>query len=123
MDKVKKAVHAMGTVILIYSILVFAGGVMGFIMKNSLPSLLGGGIFGLTLVLMSVMTFTLRKWGLYVSFALILLLDAFFSYRFVLSYKFFPSGLMLAVSTLTLVILMVQLQKLSSLSKSTTLQK
>ncbi|MGE0199082.1 MAG: TMEM14 family protein [Simkaniaceae bacterium] len=118
MDKVKGTLHAMGTIILVYSILVFAGGLLGFIMKKSLPSLLGGGLFGLALVLTSIQTFILRKWGLYASFGLILLLDAFFSYRYLISYAFFPSGLMLLLSTVTLIILILKLKKLNAYSRS-----
>ncbi|NGX51112.1 MAG: hypothetical protein K1060chlam2_00969 [Chlamydiae bacterium] len=119
MDKTKTTIHTMGTIILIYSILVFAGGLMGFIMKKSLPSLMGGGLFGLSLVFTSIQTFALRKWGLYASLMLILLLDAFFSYRFLTTHTFFPSGVMLLISTGTLLILVLKLKKLDALPKKT----
>jgi len=119
MDKAKTTIHSMGTIILIYSIIVFSGGLMGFIMKNSLPSLIGGGLFGLALVLTSIQTFSMRKWGLYVSFGLILILDAFFSYRFVMTFALMPAGIMLSISTLTLVILALKLRKLNDVSTKT----
>jgi len=118
MDKAKKTTHSMGIIILVYSILVFTGGLMGFIMKHSLPSLIAGSLFGLSLLFTSIKTFAMRKWGLYASFGLILFLDAFFSYRFVISYALFPAGVMLLVSTTTLVILLLKLRKLSDLSKN-----
>ena len=120
MENAKSTITSMGLIILLYSILVFAGGLTGYILKNSLSSLLMGGLFALSLVFTSVHTLAFRKWGLYVSFGLILLLDAFFSYRFVITQVFFPAGLMLFISTLTLIILILKLRKLNHASKNPT---
>ncbi|WP_194847139.1 TMEM14 family protein [Candidatus Neptunochlamydia vexilliferae] len=99
-----------GVTVLLYSILVFAGGVMGFATKKSLPSLLAGGTFGLALLFSSVKVLTFRRWGLYASLILLLLLDAFFSYRFLLTQALFPAGMMLIVTTATLILLLFQLR-------------
>ncbi len=108
----KKIFRKIGVTVLLYSILVFAGGVMGFAIKKSLPSLLAGGVFGLALLFSSVKTLTFRRWGLYSSFILMLLLDAFFSYRFLLAQTLFPAGMMLIVTTAALIFLILQLRRL-----------
>lgn len=119
-SKIKDTIHSIGTITLGFSILVFLGGLMGFFLKKSLPSLFGGSLCGLTLLLLSTLTFTYKKWSLYTSLAVILFLDIFFSYRFLLNYKFFPAGLMLIISTLTLILLISKLKKLNDLSKKLT---
>lgn len=117
MQKVKDVMKSMGVVVLIYSILVFAGGVVGFIMKKSLPSLLMGSLFGLSLLFASVKVLTLRKWALYVSLGIILILDAFFSYRLIISFTLFPAGIMVIITMTVLVLLILKLRQLNNPSK------
>jgi len=88
-----------GYYLLAYAILVFSGGLVGFILKKSTPSLVAGGFFGLALLWASVLHFTYRKWGIYLAFALLFLLEAFFSYRFILTEAFFPAGMMLILTS------------------------
>lgn len=84
---------------------------MGFVLKRSTPSLMAGSLFGLSLLFVSIKIMTYHKWGLYVAFILMLLLDAFFSYRFLTSHALFPSGIMLLITTLTLLLSLMQLKK------------
>ncbi len=100
-----------GYIILIFSVLVFSGGFIGFITRGSIPSLTMGSIFGLGLLLSSVVMFTLRKWGFYLAFALVLLLDAFFAYRFAISMSLFPAGIMFALSSLVLICMILLLSR------------
>lgn len=106
-----QALKKNGYVLLIYAILVFSGGLMGFIMKKSIPSLVAGGAFGLTLLWSSVLHFTCRKWGIYFAFILLFLLEGFFSYRFVISEKFFPAGVMLILTSGVIILLVTTLVK------------
>ena len=101
-----QALKRNGYFLLIYGLLVFSGGLMGFIKKGSIPSLVAGGLFGLALLWTSVLHFTYRKWGVYLAFSLMLLLEAFFSYRYIMTEAFTPSGLMLILNS-TFVVLMV----------------
>ncbi|MCB1084958.1 MAG: TMEM14 family protein [Chlamydiia bacterium] len=106
----------LGLLTLLFSLLVFSGGVMGFAMKGSMPSLVMGSLFGLSLLLTSVKTFLFLRWGLYGSALLILALDGFFSYRFATTKALFPAGMMVALTTLVLLFFMMGLSRLKKLS-------
>ncbi|MCB1083607.1 MAG: TMEM14 family protein, partial [Simkania sp.] len=106
-----------GIITLIYSLLVFSGGVMGFVMKQSTPSLVAGSLFGLSLLFSSIKTMTYHRWGLIMTFVLILALDTFFSYRFLTTQKFFPAGMMLLLTTSVIIIQIFQLRKLKYLAR------
>ena len=114
----KQALKKIGVITLIYALFVFSGGVTGFIMKQSMPSLIMGSLFGLSLLYLSIKVMTFHRWGLVTTIILILLLDAFFSYRFVVTQTLFPAGAMLILTTATLLILMFVLKKLGSVAKS-----
>ncbi len=104
-------------IVFVYSLIVFAGGLMGFVMKRSLPSLVMGSLFGLSLLYLSIKILTFHRFGLMASVVLILLLDAFFSYRFVTTQTFFPAGAMLLLTTVTLLMLMFILKRLGTVAK------
>lgn len=114
----RRILKKIGLVTLVYALLVFSGGVMGFAMKESTPSLVMGSVFGLSLLYLSVKIMTFHRWGLLAAALLILLLDAFFSYRFVITQALFPAGAMLFLTTTTLLILMLFLKKLGPVAKS-----
>lgn len=114
----KRAFKKIGLITLIYALFVFSGGVMGFAMKKSMPSLVMGSLFGLSLLYLSVKILTFHRWGLMTAIVLILLLDAFFSYRFVITQALFPAGAMLLLTTATLLVLMFILKKLGPVAKS-----
>lgn len=106
-----QALKKNGYILLIYAILVFVGGFMGFVLKHSVPSLVAGGVSGLALLWSSVLHFTCRKWGIYFAFVLMFLLEVFFSYRFVISEKFFPAGMMLILTSGVIILLITTLVK------------
>ncbi|MCB1106833.1 MAG: TMEM14 family protein [Chlamydiia bacterium] len=114
----KRTFKKLGIAIFIYSLLVFSGGVMGFAMKKSMPSLMMGSLFGLSLLYLSVKVMTFHKWGLYTATLLILGLDAFFSYRLFLTKTLFPAGAMLLLTTAILLLIMLYLKKLEGVVKS-----
>ncbi|QVL57062.1 MAG: TMEM14 family protein [Simkaniaceae bacterium] len=114
----KKTLKTIGLITFIFSLLVFSGGVMGFAMKNSIPSLVAGSFFGLSLLYSSIKTMAFHRWGLVTTFILLLILDSFFSYRFLTTQKFFPAGAMLLLTTLVVVIQIFQLRKLKHLAKN-----
>lgn len=113
----EKTLKTIGIITLIYSLLVFSGGVMGFVMKQSTPSLVAGSLFGLSLLFSSIKTMTYHRWGLIMTFVLILALDTFFSYRFLTTQKFFPAGMMLLLTTSVIIIQIFQLRKLKYLER------
>lgn len=100
-----------GYVLLIFAILVFSGGMAGYILKKSIPSLVSGGLFGLALLWSSVLHFIRRMWGIYFAFILLFLLEIFFSYRFITTASFFPSGIMLITTSTAIILNIVFLVK------------
>ncbi len=91
---------------------------MGFIKSGSAPSLIAGGLSGLSLLFCSVLTFTYRKWGLYAAFTLMFLLDLFFSYRYLKTGAFFPAGMTLILTSVSIIALVISVIKLAKHSPS-----
>lgn len=91
------------TILLIgYGILLLIGGLIGYLKAHSWPSLLMGGLSGGLALLCA---YTLQRGVALAETASKLLsgcLMLFFSYRFLLTFKFFPSGLMAIISLLVL---------------------
>lgn len=84
---------------------------MGFIKANSVPSLLFGGVSALCLALLCYFLERKGKICLYTTVFLLLLLDLFFSYRFLQSFKFFPSGLFCIINFIIIIIVLVSKKK------------
>ncbi|MEM8728179.1 MAG: TMEM14 family protein [Chlamydiota bacterium] len=114
----RKILKTVGMTTFIFSLLVFAGGIMGFVLKQSTPSLVAGSLFGLSLLFSSIKTMTFQRSGIIMAFVLILTLDLFFSYRFITTRKFFPAGAILLLTTSIIVIQMFQLRKLKHSTKN-----
>lgn len=113
----KRIFKTIGLLTFFYAILVFAGGVMGFVMKQSTPSLVAGTFFGLTLLFTSIKTLTFHRYGLILTLLTTLVLDTFFSYRYLTSQKFIPAGMMLLVTSFVLLVMILQLYQLKKLVK------
>ncbi len=94
----------------LYAVLLGVGGVMGFVKAKSRPSLIAGLISAALaagcVVLFSQNALLANTLGM----ALALLMGIFFGYRYSLSLKFMPAGLMALVSGVVLVILVVTRQ-------------
>jgi|SRR5579864_4489042 uncharacterized membrane protein (UPF0136 family) len=101
----------------LYGILILMGGIIGHIKAGSTASLVMGVVFGLLLLLSSGGMFSKKYFTKSVYFALILtlLLDAFFSYRFLATMKFMPSGLLALVSLGVMASLIAYLRRPSRL--------
>lgn len=95
---------------LIYGIFIFLGGLMGHIKAGSTVSLVSGAVFGVLLVLASFGMFRDHLLPAYFSLILTLLLDAFFTYRWLLTFQFMPSGLMSVITLGVLIVLLVLLR-------------
>lgn len=94
-------------VILIYGVLVAAGGVLGYVRASSLPSLLAGGVAGLILVGAGVAmmrgSYQLGWWIALV--VAILLLGRFASASFS-NFKMMPGGMMIILSVIAIIVLL-----------------
>jgi len=93
-----------GWITLFYGFIVLIGGFMGFLKAASMASLIMGGIFGVLLILSAIGMLRNKLFPAYVGLILVLLLDGFFTYRYLLTYSFFPSGFMCLLSLFVLII-------------------
>ena len=100
-----------GIITLLYGILVFVGGLMGYFKAASTASLVSGIGFGLASILLSIGMLKKSLFSAYFALILTFVLDAFFTYRFLLTMKFMPSGMMAIVSTIVLIAQAVLIKK------------
>ena len=90
-------------VLWIYIVLLFAGGLMGFIKAKSRISLITSAIFAVLLALCA--TGVIRPF--YIADILVGMLLVVFGMRFAKGRKFMPSGLMLGLSAAVLAVLLL----------------
>jgi uncharacterized membrane protein (UPF0136 family) len=100
---------AVGIALIVYGVVVLAGGIMGFRMAGSRASLTMGSATGLMLVISGILALLGNRsgayWGMGVTGALILV----FGRRYLESQKMMPAGYMLAASVIVAAILYAQL--------------
>ena len=94
-----------GSLVLIYALIVLSGGVWGYMHAGSLPSLLAGGISGLALLISSWGIFYKKMFAEYISLGLTALLLGVFIFRFLRTHAFFPSGVMSLLSLIVLILI------------------
>ena len=89
-------------ILLIYSILIEAGGMMGFIKAGSKASVIASTIFAAIIFL-----FIFGVLPIDYAWTVVAFLILFFGMRFAKGKKFMPNGLMLVLSIVTLVLIQV----------------
>ncbi|KAF3362350.1 hypothetical protein PHSC3_001082 [Chlamydiales bacterium STE3] len=86
-----------------YALIIFIGGLIGYLKADSLPSLMMSSLFSILLCACIVfMRYDHSKYGYYGALAITGFLCLFFSYRFLGHQKFMPSGMMLIISILVM---------------------
>lgn len=98
-----------GWTTIIYAIIVFIGGMVGHKAAGSKASLISGLIFSILLLISGLGLLSHKKFGAIFALVLTLLLDGFFTYRFMLTFSFMPAGMM---ALLTLAVLCIQVYSL-----------
>ena len=83
-----------GIIMFVYGLVVLGGGIVAYSAAGSIASLVAGSGFGLGLLASGLGVSRGKKLGLLVAPFLALFLTAFFTYRFVQSGEFIPSGVM-----------------------------
>ncbi len=91
-------------IVIVYAVLVIAGGIFGFLKAASRPSLIGGLGGGLALLAAAWGLGRHQSWGLPAALVLTLALLVFFTVRTVRTRAFMPGGLMAILSLFVLVI-------------------
>lgn len=89
-------------ILLIYSILLEAGGAMGFIKAGSKASVIASTIFAVIIFL-----FIFNVLPIAYAWTVVAFLILFFGMRFAKGKKFMPNGLMLLLSIVTLILIQV----------------
>ncbi len=95
-------------ILLFYSLIVLAGGLIGFFKAGSTASLVAGLVFGLPLLICAL--FSKKKWGPYLALILTFFLDAFFTQRYLKTFQFMPSGLLSLLSLGILIFLAISIK-------------
>lgn len=92
-------------IIYIYSSLLLLGGLMGYIMSKSTASLIASFVSAIAL-LGAITLISQKKAALITTVILLVLLDSFFAYRYALTSKFFPAGIMSLVTFAFIIVFM-----------------
>lgn len=90
----------------LYAVFLFVGGMIGYYTVHSLPSLVMGSTFSGVLLIAAWGLYRNCNYSRYITLALTAILLCFFSYRFFITNKFFPAGLMVILSIVLLLVLM-----------------
>jgi uncharacterized membrane protein (UPF0136 family) len=98
-------------ILALYGLLILAGGVMGHSKAASMASLVMGVTFGLALLACSFALYKKKRASIWIAVSLIIVLDAFFTYRYAHTQRFMPSGLLSLVSLATLFAFILQVRK------------
>ena len=93
------------TVLWIYIVLLLIGGLIGFFKARSKVSLISSAVFAALLALLAVPGIFERKFALGATNILLAALVVVFAIRLAKTKKFMPSGLMLAMTGVMLVVL------------------
>ena len=99
------------TFVLIYGILLVFGGLMGFIMAQSLFSLVFGFLLGCGVIVSALAMYKKKKEGAYAALVIAFAVDALFTYRLMTTGKLFPAGAICVLSLAVIVVLVMSLKK------------
>lgn len=97
-----------------YALIVFLGGIFGYVKAESVPSLVMGVIFAAILGISAFMMFNRKPLGFYTGVSSSLALFLFFLYRVALTHRMMPAGFMCLLSLAILVFLVSRRSTLTS---------
>lgn len=90
---------------IVYGIALIVGGLVGYFQAKSVPSLISGSISGILILILSYLINQGVEWAFFVAGAIILALIIVFIVRLTKTGKFVPSGLMIILGVITLILL------------------
>lgn len=88
-------------IIALYATILLIGGTIGYVQTQSLASIIAGTISFILLIGSSILMLQKEKLGYVFAISLVCFLACFFSYRYALTQKFMPAGIMIILSALT----------------------
>ena len=95
--------------LIVFALLMETGGMIGFFLKGSKPSLIAGAASGGLLMVAFAVTFFYEREGLWIGAVVSLLLCLVFCIRLARTRKFMPSGMLLVCSLVVAAILVTAL--------------
>ena len=99
----------------VYALIILVGGVIGYSQAQSLPSLIVGVISSLLLLVCALGMHNRSTLAYTMAMAIILALTLFFGYRFALTAKLMPGGMMLLMSAFVLVTILCRRKRKAKL--------
>lgn len=96
--------------VFVFGLIVFLGGLMGFLKAQSIISLVTGSAFAILLISSGFLFIKGSSSAFILAMTSVIILALFFGYRFYLTGLFMPAGLMLILSVIVLAVL-TMLQK------------
>ncbi len=94
--------------VFIYAVFILIGGILGHARSGSMASLVSGLVFGILLLVAAGGMLAKKKWGTYFATFLTFILTLFFTYRFFITFKFMPPGLLSLISLGILILLIIR---------------
>lgn len=95
-----------GVIVLLYGLIVLAGGLFGYLTANSLPSLIAGSIFGALLFGSGLGLFRTSIVAYFTALLSSFILTLFFAFRFYKTGAMTPSGMMAGLSFIIFLLLL-----------------
>jgi uncharacterized membrane protein (UPF0136 family) len=89
----------------LYGFLLLLGGIIGYVKASSLASLVMGVTFSFLICFAAFLILSNHEWGEFFAKTVVTLLFLFFAYRFFLSFKMMPGGVMAFLSLIMLALL------------------
>jgi uncharacterized membrane protein (UPF0136 family) len=99
--------NAFQIALLLYAIIIAAGGVMGYVSAQSVVSLVNGLIAAVLLLVGLAISFKNPAAGFGLSAAVALALGIFFTYRFFTTGKWMPGGITMILSAIAFVLMLL----------------
>lgn len=103
--------NAFQIVLLLYAIIIAAGGVMGYTQAQSMVSLVNGLVAAALLLLGLGLSFRNPAAGFGLSAAVALALGLFFAYRFFTTGKWMPGGMTMILSAIAFIVMVLALMR------------
>ncbi len=98
--------NAIQVAILLYALIIIAGGVMGYVSAKSTPSLISGLVSGAVLIVALALSIRQPKIGFGLAALVALALGIFFLMRFLHTGKWMPAGISVILSAVMLALLL-----------------
>jgi uncharacterized membrane protein (UPF0136 family) len=99
--------NAFQIALLLYAVVIAAGGVMGYVSAQSVVSLVNGLIAALLLLVGMAISFKNPAAGFGLSAVVALVLGIFFAYRFFTTGKWMPGGVTMILSAIAFVLMVL----------------